>query len=271
MEITASLVKNLREKTGVGMMDCKKALSQANGDFEAAIKYLREKGLAKAATKADRQTKEGRFFTAVQPNGKKGVIIEINCETDFVAKNEAFLNFGSSLTNTILNQQNIRSMEDLTGLSVNQKPLNEAISELVLKIGENISVKRMDVYESTGKIAHYTHSNGKIAVLVEFQNDITDEIAKDVAMHIAAMNPIYVHPEQIPATEIASEKEIIKQQTLNEGKPAAVVDKIVEGRIVKYFKEVCVLDQEFVKDPKKTIKQLIAGNTITRFIRYAFN
>lgn len=268
MEISASVVKELREKTGVGMMDCKKALTETNGDFEAAIKYLREKGFAKAANKADRETKEGRVFTAA--TDKRGAIVEINCETDFVGKNDIFLNFGNTICNMVLQNSAIQTLEDLTAVSIEGQKISEVISDLVFKLGENISIKRIEVVTSDGTVSNYTHSNGKIGVLVGFQKPVDKVVAKDIAMHIAAMNPTYITRTDVPASIVESEKEIIKQQSLNEGKPANFVDKIVEGRIVKFYKEICLVEQEFVKDPKQSVSQLLPGNTVTQFIRYAF-
>ncbi len=256
MEITATLVKELREKTGVGMMECKKALSESQGDLEKAIQYLREKGIATASKKSDRHASEGSIFTLIK--GDKGVILEVSCETDFVAKNDDFQRLGHSLCEAVL-AGNIKTVEEIP---------TAKITELVLKLGENISVRRMQVLG--GELCDYIHLNGKIGVMVEFSKKVSEELGKDVAMHVAAANPQYLKRDQVPAKEVETEKEIIRNQALNEGRPAQVVDKIVEGRVAKFFKDVCLLEQPFVKDQDKTIQKLFpADTTINQFVRYS--
>ena len=269
MEITASKVKELREKTGVGMMDCKKALVETNGDFESAIKYLREKGLSAAAKKADRTVQEGRIF--ISGTEQKATLLALNCETDFVANNDKFIAFGEEVSQTLNAQSKLISIETIGTVPVNGKAFEERRSEEVLKLGENISVNFIKTQSTTGKIASYVHSNGKIGVLVEFNKTISDEIGKDIAMHIAAINPSHIQRSDISEDEINKEKEIIRNQALNEGKPEAVVDKIVMGRVSKYYKENCLLEQDFVKDPEKTIKDLLPeGTQLMNFTRLAF-
>jgi len=269
MEITASLVKELREKTGVGMMDCKKALDHAKGNFEEAVKYLREKGLATASKKSDRSATEGKVFTQVSASGNEAVILELFCETDFVANNTDFQGVGQAISATIL-QNHFSNLDQLKTVSVSGKSFDEYISEAILRLGENIGVKRFDRGETSGLFASYVHSNGKIGVLVEFSQAIAADLGKDIAMHIAASNPLCVSIEQVPQEEVQRESDIIKTQALNEGKPEAILDKIVAGRLKKYYQENCLLEQDFVKDPEKTIKALLpAGSTINRFWRYA--
>ncbi len=266
MEISAGLVKELREKTGVSMMECKKALTASNGDFEMAIKHLREKGIALVGKKADRTASEGRIFTVVSPNGKKGVILELSCETDFVAKSDDFINLGQEICSALAQKAEDLSLSEIAELIINNKPVKEHISNLVLKLGENISIKRVE-YITAEKIANYIHSNGKIGVLIGFENEIDLALAKDIAMHIAAMNPLYLDRSIVPTEELNKEKEIIRVQCLNEGKPENVVDKIVEGRVNKYFQEVCLLEQEFVKE-KQPVKTILKDTKVKHFFRF---
>jgi len=268
MEISAQSVKELREKTGVSMMECKKALVAANGDFEAAVKYLREKGIALVAKKADREANEGRVFTYISPDKKKGVILEVSCETDFVAKSDDFKKFGENLAEK-LSSVSFGSIEDVLNVKLDNKLVKDLVSELVLKLGENINVRRVEKVEAQGKVIDYIHSNGKIGVLIDFETEIEDTLAKDVAMHIAAMSPVYLKPEQIPAEEINKEREIIKAQVINEGKPENVADKIVEGRLNKFLQEVCLLEQEFVKE-KAPVKNILKHHLIKGFFRFSF-
>lgn len=267
MEISASLVKELREKTGVGLMNCKKALEDANGNLEEAITKLRETGLAKAAKKSDRETKEGRIF--IQSNDTQAVIVEVNCETDFVANNDDFATLGNEVAKLILSTPSLASVEALETATINGQSFKDYLAGYVLKIGENITVKQFTRI-TADSIGTYIHMNGKIGVAVAFSGNVSDDAAKDIAMHIAAANPQYVKPEEVPTDELSKESEIIKTQALNEGKPVDVVDKIVQGRLTKFYKEVCLLEQPFVKDDKKAIKSILPQNTsVNTFIRYA--
>ncbi|MBT3261762.1 elongation factor Ts [bacterium] len=269
--ITASAVQELRTKTGVGMMACKKALIEVNGDIKEAIKYLREKGLSNAAKKAERATKEGSVFIQISDDHKTGVILEINCETDFVAKNDDFLETGNYLAQTILAQNNVDHKDDLANLKLeNFNNFQEYLSEKILKTGENLVVKNLQKIKTSGFLSQYIHLNGKIGVLVEFSADVDSTLGKDISMQIAASNPLYVAPSDMPAADVEKEKEIIKKQVLNEGKPANIVDKIVLGKLSKYYKEVCLLEQAFVKNPDKAVKQILpAGIKINTFVRLA--
>ena len=267
MSVSAQLVKELREKTGVGIMDCKKALEQSNGDFDKAITYLREKGMATATKKSDRSTNEGRVFAALSADHTQGVLLELNCETDFVSGNEAFLGLGTSLAAHILNHS-IATLESLQASTIEGQSFEAYLSESVLKLGEKISVKLLTFIHTKGSIGTYTHMNGKIGVLVEFNVPVSEEVGKDIAMHIAASAPQYVQSSEVPESEIDKEKEIIKNQSLNEGKPEAVIEKIISGRINKFFKDICLIDQAFVKNPDMTVKQVLAGASVVRFCRY---
>jgi elongation factor Ts len=265
MEISASLVKELREKTGVGMMDCKKALDHAKGNFEEAIKYLREKGLAAVSKKSDREAKEGKVFTAIE--GQDSVIVEVNCETDFVANNADFIAFGNAVAKTLVQSPGI-TLDTLPTLAIGGKAFSEALSELVLKLGENITVKRFDRLYAQA-VSSYIHTNGKIGVIVGFSAAITPELGRDIAMHIAASSPLCVSSKDVPPAELEKEKDIIRTQALNEGKPEAVVEKVIAGRISKYFKEMCLVDQAFVKDQDKSVSQVLGSIQATAFVRYS--
>jgi len=266
MEITASAVKELREKTGVGMMDCKKALAETQGNFEEAVKYLREKGLSAAAKKSDRETREGKIFTQVSSDGTAAAIVEISCETDFVANNESFGEFGFTIAAVVLANK-IETVQQLESATVNGRTLQEAVSEAVLKLGENIGVKRIE-FVTGNAIAQYVHTNGKIGVLVAFDGPVANEIGKDVAMHIAASAPTCIRKEDVSTADLEREAEIIKNQARNEGKPEAILEKLVSGKIGKFYKDVCLLEQDFVKDATKTVAAILpAGQTVSKFVR----
>lgn len=269
MEISAAQVKELREKTGVGLMDCKKALADANGDIETAIKALREKGLARAAKKADRTTNEGKVFIVSSQNQNVVVVLEVNCETDFVANNTDFAAFGNDVANILLNDASITTIEALETSTTQGKNFKDMYSEYVIKLGENIKVKRFERLVGEAPIATYTHSNGKIGTAVVFSNTVDLAIGKDIAMQVAASNPTYTRPEEVPQTDIENERGILKTQVLNEGKPAAIVDKIVEGKLSKFFKDICLLEQAYLKDDKKAVKDILPKDTtIVKFTRF---
>jgi len=265
MEITASMVKELREKTNAGMMDCKKALKETDGDIEKAIDYLREKGLSQASKKAGRIAAEGLTTAFISKDGKKGVVLEVNSETDFVAKNEEFKLFVAETAKIILDKQ----PADIEALKVTQylaegKTVQEVLTEKIAKIGENMSVRRFKVEEvSNGAVVGYVHGGGKISVIVSLESEgdknALEELGKDLAMQVAAMNPKYISREDVDAEYIAHEKEILIHQALNEGKPQNIVEKMVEGRLNKELKEVCLLEQAFVKDGDLTVSKVIAN------------
>lgn len=276
-EFTAKDVQLLRQRTGVGMMDCKNALSEANGDMEKAIEILREKGIAKAAKKAGRVAAEGLVAAKVK-NGV-GVVVEVNSETDFVAKNSDFVSFVNAVADTIL-EKNPKNLEELKALEISNGDLTveKALQEKVLSIGENIQIRRFVRME--GSLSTYVHGGGTIGVMIKFNTDLDgklefDEYAKNIAMQVAAVSPQYLNTEQVPAEVLEKEKEILKQQVINSGKPDNVVARIVEGKINKFYKEVCLLDQQYVKDNKLTITQYtdqvansLGGNIkIVEFVR----
>ena len=256
MNITASMVKDLRTQTGAGMMDCKKALVEAEGDIAKAVDILREKGLSQAAKKASRVAAEGAVGSAVSEDGKTGTILEVNCETDFVGTNEDFRNLAASIADQIL-AVNPADVEALLDSEIDGKKVRDLVTEAVAKIGENISVRRFVRYESAeGKVYSYIHGGGKIGVLVEMIG-ADDELGKDIAMQVAAANPSYLDRTQVSQAEIDHEKEVLAVEARNEGKPENIIEKMVIGRINKYYKEVCLVDQEFIKDGDLTISKLL--------------
>lgn len=254
MTITASLVKELRERTGSGMMECKKALEEVGGDIEAAITAMRKSGQAKAAKKAGRVASEGRVAIKVTADGKKAAMVEVNCETDFVARDAGFLAFVDQVVADTLNQ-------------VTTDP--QAREELVAKIGENITVRRTQLLETSGMIGSYVHNN-KIGVLVEFATAVASDLAKDIAMHIAANKPIAVTAAELPQELLDKEKEICLAQVATSGKPAEIVEKMVTGRMQKFISELTLLTQPFVKDPNITITDLLKqhGASVVSFTRF---
>ena len=266
MAITAAMVKELREKTSAGMMDCKKALVETNGDMSAAIDWLRERGIAKAAKKSDRVAAEGLCSVAIE--GNTAVIFELNSETDFVAKNEQFLTLLDKL-GKILVANKPASVEAALEIAVDGVTVNEMLIEATSTIGEKITLRRLTVVEKADNefFGSYLHMGGRIAALTVVEGK--EEVAKDAAMHAAAINPQYLTVEQVPAEVVAKEREILTQEALNEGKPANIVEKMVEGRIRKFLADVCMLEQPFVKDGDVTVAKFAAnnGSTIKSFIR----
>ena len=258
MAFTAKDVKELRERTGCGMMDCKKALTETNGDFEKAIEYLREKGLAAATKKAGRIAADGMVYATVDRENKLGVVVEVNSETDFVAKNEMFREFVADVAGVVAKENPATVEELLTKAMPNGDTVEAALQEKILVIGENLKIRRFVRYE--GPCVAYIHAGGTHGVLVNFE--VSDEVfanpafeayGKDIAMQIAAANPSYLNKADVPAEVLEKEKEILTQQAINEGKPAAIAEKMVNGRIAKYYKENCLVEQAFVKDDKQTI------------------
>ncbi len=269
--ITASQVKDLREKTGAGMMDCKKVLTETDGDMEKAIELLRERGIAKAAKKSDRIAAEGIVAAHVSEDGKVGAVVEVNSETDFVAKNEQFINFVKDVAEQIA-QENPADVETL--LSQNSikeagKTVNEVLTDKIAKIGENMTIRRFARFEGTGLVEKYIHGDGKIGVLVELENG-DSELAKDICMQIAAAKPEFLDKESVPAERLNKEMEILKAQAMNEGKPEAIAEKIVQGRVGKFYSEICLVEQEFVKNPDMKVKDLLASKNakVVRFARF---
>ena len=264
-QITAALVKELREITGAGMMDCKKALVEGEGDKDKAIDYLREKGIAKAAKKAGRIASEG--VVAAASNGSTACIVEGNSETDFVAKNENFQNLVKKIAEHIVATKPA-DMDALNASELDGKTVAEVMTEAVASIGEKLSLRRFEVYTSEdGKLATYIHMGGKIGVIVELSGG-EDELGKDVAMQIAAAKPQCISRADVDTDALAHEREVLRKQALEEGKPEKIVEKMVDGRINKYYKEVCLVEQEFVKDSDKTIKDILGGVEVRRFARF---
>lgn len=267
MAISAAMVKDLREKTGAGMMDCKKALNETGGDMQKAIDYLREKGIAKAAKKSGRVAAEGAVAAYVSADGKIGSLVEINCETDFTANNENFRALSKQITEHVA-KNNFADLDELNASVIDgKKTVNDLVTEATATIGEKISVRRFVRYASEGKITSYIHMGGKIGVLVELSGG-SDELGKDVAMQIAAANPSAIDRNDVDAAELEHEKEVLRKQALEEGKPEKIVEKMVMGRINKFYKEVCLVEQEFVKDSEKTVKDILKDVKVLNFTRY---
>ena len=269
--ITASQVKELREKTGAGMMDCKKVLTETDGDFEKAIELLRERGIAKAAKKSDRIAAEGLVTTYVSEDGKVGAVVEVNAETDFVAKNEEFRSFVADVAKQVALKAPATVEELLNQPSIAEegKTVGEVLTGKIATIGENMSIRRFERFETENMVESYIHGDGKIAVLVEMEN-ATTELAKDVCMQIAAARPEYLDREAVPAERVDKEMEILKAQAMNEGKPAEIAEKVVMGRIGKFYGEICLVEQDFVKDPDIKVGKLVEskGAKIVRFARF---
>jgi elongation factor Ts len=277
MDITSGMIKSLRDKTGAGMMDCKKALESAGGDMEAAIEYLRKKGAAVAAKRADRAAKEGMIVTRVTPDAKTGVIVEVNAETDFVGRSEDFVRFANAVAEGI-EKQRPESLEKLLAMPLGSgKSVTQALDDLLAKVGEKIEVRRFQILASrAGVISAYTHLGSKIGVLVDIAG-ISPEAAKtgvgrDVAMQIAAMNPMVVNRTEIGTEMVERELDIYRTQAKNEGKPAQVVDRIATGKLEKFYQEVALLEQTFIKDPGKTVKEVLAETgkdaAVAGFVRF---
>ena len=279
--ISAQLVKELREMTGAKMMDCKKALVETEGNIEKAIEFLREKGLADAAKKSGRVAAEGIVKTYITEDKKKGAVLEFNCETDFVAANEEFISVADRLAQMAV-ETSATTVEELLNEKFDEEfTVSERLKALIAKLGENMTVRRFTKFAiENGIVKSYIHGGGRIGVLVEVAcdtaSDVLDEVAKEVCMQIAAANPLFLSKDDVDQDSIEKEKEIYRVQALNEGKPENIVEKMVVGRIQKYYKEVCLLEQLWVKDGDKTITKFLAEKskevgspiTITRFARY---
>ena len=265
---SANDIKTLRETTGAGMLDCKKALEESKGNMDEAIDWLREKGISKMAKKESRIAAEG--LSDILIDGNNAVIVEVNSETDFVAKNEEFKNFIELVSKTVMNG-NTTEMASAMELNTDKGTIMEVLTALVAKIGEKISFRRFErITKSDNEVfGKYLHMGGKISVLTVLEGS-NEEVAKDVAMHIAAMNPSYIKRDDVPADVLDKEREIIKEQAINEGKPADIAEKMVAGRINKYYKDVCLLEQEFVKDPDMNIETYLKDNNmnVKQIIRY---
>lgn len=282
--ISAKLVKELREKTGAGMMDCKKALTETNGDIEKAVEFLREKGLASAAKKAGRVAAEGIVTTYVTEDGKTAVALEVNCETDFVAVNESFIEFSNAVAKQIATTEveSVEALLEAKYIGNESVSIKDALTELIAKIGENMNIRRFEKLSvESGAINSYIHAGGKIGVIVALacekeNNDVLPQLAKDLAMQVAAANPLFLDENSVNHEVLDKEREIYRVQALNEGKPENIVEKMVEGRVKKYLKEVCLIDQVWVKNPDYTISKLLAEKskevgapiTLANFVRF---
>ena len=267
--ITASQVKDLREKTGAGMMDCKKVLTETDGDMEKAIELLRERGIAKAAKKSGRVAAEGLVEAYISEDGKVGAIVEVNAETDFVAKNEEFQNLVNIIADTILNN-NVDTLEEANKLVYNDKTIEQLIVEKTSTIGEKISFRRFEIVEKEDSdvFGTYSHMGGKIVSVCVLTKD--EELAKDIAMQIAAMKPLYLNRDMVPAEVLEKEKSILKEQAENEGLDPSKIDMVVNGRVNKYYEEVCLVDQGFIKENKMKVNKYVdsKGSSIKYFVRY---
>ena len=269
--ITASQVKDLREKTGAGMMDCKKVLTETDGDMEKAIELLRERGIAKAAKKSDRIAAEGLVTAYVSEDGKIGAVAEVNAETDFVAKNEEFKVFANDVAKQVAvkNPKDANELLAQTFINDETKTVSEVLTNKIATIGENMSIRRFERFETAGLVGQYIHGDGKIGVLVDLEGGDV-ELAKDICMQVAAARPEFLDRESVPAERLAKEMEILKAQAMNEGKPEAIAEKIVQGRVGKFYSEICLVDQEFVKNPDMKVSELVASKNakIVRFARF---
>lgn len=283
--ITAAIVKELRDKTNAGMMDCKKVLTETNGDIEASIKLLRERGIAKAGAKADRAAKEGIITARVNDAATAGILLEINCETDFVSKNENFQAFVHEIADALANASAADHSAALA-LQHGEYDIENTIKAKVVEVGENLQFRKYVRFEAApgGVVGSYIHMGGKVGVLIEVgttqpatkDTDAFRELVKDLTLHIAACAPKGLSREDIPESVIENEKEIFRAQLLNEGKPEAMLEKILPGKLAKWFSESCFLEQGFVKDPDTTVSKLLAAKgtelgdtlTVTRFVRY---
>ena len=279
--ISAQLVKELREMTGAKMMDCKKALVETDGDIEKAVEFLREKGLSDAAKKSSRVAAEGVVKTYISEDKKSGAVLEFNCETDFVALNDEFVAFADKLAKIVV-ENSITTVEELLNEKFDgETVVSESLKALIAKLGENMSVRRFTKFSiENGVVKSYIHGGGRIGVLVEVacdkSSEVLDEVGKEVCMQIAASNPLFLSKDDVDTESMEKEKEIYRVQALNEGKPEKIVDKMVIGRINKYFKEVCLLEQPWVKDGDKSINKFLEEKskevgspiTVTRFVRY---
>ena len=279
MAITAAMVKELRERTGAGMMDCKTVLNEVNGDMEKAIEVLREKGLAKAAKKAGRVAAEGLVKEVISQDGKTASIVEINSETDFVAKNEQFISFVNDIAQIVLDNDidDVETLKQLAWPQDNSKTVAQVLNEKISVIGENLTIRRVKHLTTNGTFASYTHGGGRIVAIVELDavGDKANEVGKNVAMQIAAANPEFLSTAEVSEEKKNKEKEILLAQAMNENpdKPQNIIEKMIMGRLTKQLKEICLLEQEYIKDPDLTVAKYVASelssaNVIKRFVRF---
>ncbi|MFH1582716.1 MAG: translation elongation factor Ts [Candidatus Falkowbacteria bacterium] len=261
-------IKILRDKTGAGMVDCKKALDESAGDINKAVEILRKKGIAKAAKRSDREAGEGVVKVALSGDAKTGYILEINAETDFVVRSEKFQEFAEKVMKLIREKQP-KDLIELMALNIGGGTVKENLDSLSGIIGEKLDIKKYEMLNSTGTVAVYSHMGGKIGVLVALNKEGQSDIAYDVAMQIAAEDPKYINPEDVLADEINKEKEIYKAQVLKEGKPENMINRIMQGKLAKFYEEVCLIKQEYIKDDSKKVEDILGGVKVEKFIRYS--
>jgi len=267
MEITMEAVKNLREQSGAGIVDCKSALAEANGDLTVAMEILRKKGIAKAGKRSERETNQGVIKSWISADKKRGHLIELRAETDFVARNDQFQGLADSILAVLVEKQPA-TLAELLNLPLGNQTVQEAVDALSGVIGEKIVLSNCATLNSQGTVTAYLHAGGTTGVLIALSRPEAEEMAHDIAMQIAANNPKYLTPAEVSAEEIESEKAIYREQLSREGKPAEMIEKILEGKVNRYFGEVCLLKQEFIKDEKQTIEQFLNGATIEGFYRF---
>lgn len=263
MDVTMALIQELRQKTGVGIMDCKEALTASN-TLEDACNYLREKGLAKAVKKSDRDTTAGGVFIAINADQSAGFIVKVNCETDFVSQNDTFQSFGAAVVQAALDANDT----SVDALSINGTPLSTALTDMVAKTGENIQIDTIQ-HVAGSHVSGYIHMNSTIGVLVGFDSKIDAALGKDIAMQVAAANPTYINRKDVPQSVLDSERDVLKKQAIENGKPEKIIDQIVNGLINKYYEENCLVDQVFIKDQKVFIRDLLKSTTVSSMYRFA--
>lgn len=267
MSISAADVKKLRDMTGAGMMDCKKALADANGDFEAAVEYLRKKGQKVSEQRADRDANQGVIVTYISDDAKKAVALELNCETDFVGRNEDFIATAERFAKLAFDQQ-VSDLDTFRTLKLDGLEISEHLKQMVGKIGEKIDVSRIELVNTSGSVMSYIHPGAQLAVLVEFAGPASAEVGKDVAMQIAAMNPIAVNKEDVDASVLDKELEIAKEQLINEGKPAEIAEKAAHGKIRRFYEERVLNEQKFVKDGSITVREYVKSNGAPEIVSF---
>jgi len=275
MGVTMKDIKELRSRTGAGVLDCKKALNEVDGDVEAAVEFLREKGMAAAAKKAGRVAAEGLVSLNISDDRKKGILVEVNSETDFVAKNDQFQTLVADISDHLMQSEaeEVEAVENEKWFKDESQTVNDVIKASIASIGENINLRRFKRVETDGYLFGYIHMGGKIGVLVEYANEFKEEkaqTAKDIAMHIAAINPEFLDRDSVDSTSIEKEKKIYREQMLNEGKPEHILDQIIEGKINKYYTQVCLLEQPFVRDDDQTVSEILEENDmeVKQFTRF---
>ena len=273
MAISAQQVKKLRDATGAGMADCKKALEESNNDFDLAVEFLRKKGAASAAKRADKETNEGLVVARTSEDGKKAVLVEITCETDFVAKNEEFVNYANTVAETLLSSS-VTTVDELKALTAGGETIENLHNDILAKFSEKIDINRISIIETDGYVESYIHGGSKLGVLVEVSESVdgdNKELVKDIAMQVAAMRPSFVTRDEVTQDILDKEKEIFIEQAIEEGKTREIAEKVAMGRVNKYYKENCLVEQVYVKDSKQTITDVLKGisDTITvkQFIR----